>query len=157
MVVPSPVSPILQGCKKGSNKTFPDGYTATQRLNFGGKTTSDMLNTIEFTTSGAASVTLWWVAGEADRYMAIYDAEGNIIASSEVGGEKNAMHITELKLNEAGTYYIGVPNGSNYLFRAEVQEMSNENPKDGDALRIVIALLAVSAMGIALLPRKKEF
>ena len=36
----------------GSNKTFDDGYTASQRLNFGGASTFDpMKNAVKFTTS----------------------------------------------------------------------------------------------------------
>ncbi len=108
----------------GSNKTFDDGYTATQRLNFGGKTDAGkgMINTVMFKTEGAANVKLWWVSGGDGRQFAIYSDAGEVLVKTEVESVKNSMYISELAVEAAGTYYLGVPEGSNYLFKLEVAE-----------------------------------
>ncbi len=107
----------------GSEKTFDDGYTATQRLNFGGKTnTSGMLNTVKFTTAAAATVKIWWVSGGDGRSFALYDEAGQIIMNTTDESVKNSLYISKLELEAVGTYYLGVPEGSNYLFKLEVTE-----------------------------------
>lgn len=58
-----------------SNKTFADGFSGTQRINFGGKTqtvSGVITNAVKFTTTGAATVKVWWVAGDAGRQVQIY-------------------------------------------------------------------------------------
>ena len=58
-----------------SNKTFSDGFSGTQRINFGGKTqtvSGVITNAVKFTTTGAATVKVWWVAGDAGRQVQIY-------------------------------------------------------------------------------------
>ena len=115
----------------GSNKEFSDGYTATQRLNFGGKTTKELYNTVEFTTTGAVTVKIWWVSGGADRTFAIYDASGNIVCQTEAPTDSNLLFISTLTLDAAGTYYLGVPTGSNYLFRLDVSPKVEEEPGEG--------------------------
>ena len=111
----------------GSNKSFDDGYTATQRLNFGGKTnTNGMLNTVKFTTENAASVKIWWVSGGDGRSFAIYDDAGQILMNTTDESVKNSLYISTLELEAAGTYYLGVPEGSNYLFKLEVTETGAE-------------------------------
>ena len=108
-----------------SSKTFDDGYTATQRINFGGKTDTDngMINSVMFTTSNSATVKIWWVSGGDGREMAIYDASGTIVATTDASAStKNSLYIDTLTVDAAGTYYLGVPSGSNYLFQIEVTE-----------------------------------
>ena len=106
-----------------SSKTFDDGYTATQRLNFGGKTNVDgMLNTVKFTTSAAATVKIWWVSGGDGRSFAIYDEAGQVLVNTTDESVKNSLYISTLEVAAAGTYYLGVPEGSNYLFKLEVTE-----------------------------------
>ena len=106
----------------GSNKTFDDGYTATQRLNFGGKTQpgKGMINSVKFTADAPATVRIWWVSGGDGRQFALYNGECEVIAKTEVNSLKNALYISDFKLDAAGTYYLGVPDGSNYLFKIEV-------------------------------------
>ncbi|MGN1369656.1 MAG: hypothetical protein ACI4WX_12370 [Aristaeellaceae bacterium] len=106
----------------GSSKTFDDGYTATQRLNFGGKTQpgKGMINSVRFATDGAATLRIWWVSGGDTRQFALYNAEGVILCKTEVDSVKNALYISDLPIDAAGTYYLGVPDGSNYLFRMQV-------------------------------------
>ncbi len=115
----------------GSKKAFDDGYNATQRLNFGGKTQpgKGMINSVRFTADGPATVRLWWVSGGDARPFALYDAEGVILKKTEVESVKNALYITDFEIEAAGTYYIGVPEGSNYLFRIQVTTASLETVK----------------------------
>ena len=111
----------------GSNKTFDDGYTATQRINFGGKTEpeKDMAGSIKFTTTGPATVKIWWVSGGDGRELALYDAQYNILVSTDASvSVKNSLYIDTMQLEAAGTYYLGVPSGSNYIFKLEVTESS---------------------------------
>ena len=106
----------------GSEKAFDDGYTATQRLNFGGKTQpgKGMINSVRFTVDGPATVRIWWVSGGDTRQFALYDGECVILQKTEVDSAKNALYISDFKLDAAGTYYLGVPDGSNYLFKIQV-------------------------------------
>ena len=107
----------------GSSKTFDDGYSATQRLNFGGSSGFDPLkNVVKFTTSNVATVKIWWVSGGDGRTMTIWDSTGNAVTSTGADSVKNSLYISELALNAAGTYYLAVPEGSNYLFKLEVTE-----------------------------------
>ena len=108
----------------GSTKDFEDGYHAEQRINFQGKTVIGETTAycVEFTTASAATITLWWVSGGDGRQFHIFDVEGNVIASTDVESVKNSKYISELTVEEAGTYYIGLVEGSNYLFKAQVAE-----------------------------------
>ncbi len=115
----------------GSSKTFDDGYTATQRLNFGGKTDPEkgMINSVKFTTSGSAEVKVWWVSGGDGRNMGIYSSAGALLMETSDVSVKNSLYISTLTLEEAGTYYLGVPQGSNYLFKVHVHENGGAGPK----------------------------
>ncbi len=108
----------------GSNKTFSDGYTASQRLNFGGKTDPEkgMINSVQFTANHPATVKIWWVSGGDGRNFAIYNNAGTVLAETTDASVKNTLYISELEVDAAGTYYLGVPQGSNYLFRMQVTE-----------------------------------
>ncbi len=115
----------------GSNKTFDDGYTATQRLNFGGKTDpgKGMINSVQFTTAGPADVKIWWVSGGDGRNFGIYNSAGTVLMETTEASLKNALYISTLSLSEGGTYYLGVPQGSNYLFKLQVTELGASGPK----------------------------
>ena len=108
----------------GSNKTFEDGYSATQRLNFGGKTVigSTIKNALEFTTDGPVTITIWWVKnGDSARPVEILDANGNVVASDPGEGASNSLWITTLEITEAGTYYLGGLTNNNYYFKVQVE------------------------------------
>ena len=107
-----------------STKTFEDGYTAAQRLNFGGRTQPEkgMINAVRFGVDGAATVKIWWVSGGDGRQFALYSEGGEVIAATAEESVKNGLYLSELTVEEAGTYYLGVPDGSNYLFRLEIAE-----------------------------------
>ena len=103
----------------GSSKTWSDGYSATQRINFGGKMQvgSTTKQCIEFTVTSAATVKIWWVkGGSGDRPMTIWDTNKQIVAQDV--GEGNCISV--LQITEAGTYYLGGDQNNNYIFRIEV-------------------------------------
>ena len=111
----------------GSSKTFEDGYAASQRLNFGGKSSfgDPMKNVVKFATSAPAAVKIWWVSGGDGREMAIWDASGNVAAATDAAASvKNSLYIDTLTLDTSGTYYLALPTGSNYLFKLQVTETS---------------------------------
>ena len=114
----------------GSTKNFDDGYSATQRINFGGKTdvAKGMVPAISFTTTNAATIKIWWVSGGDGRQFALYDNAGEILNKTEENSVKNSLYISELSVDAAGTYFLGVPDGSNYLFKLEVKEQANAEP-----------------------------
>jgi len=104
-----------------SEKTFDDGYYGTQRLNFGGKTQvgKGMINTVRFTAENNATLKFWWVSGGDGRQFALYDESGEILMETQVESVKNNLYISSFDI-EKGTYYLGVPEGSNYLFKIEL-------------------------------------
>ncbi len=104
-----------------SSKTFEDGYAATQRVNFGGAAAPGTKNVIKFTTDNSSTVKVWWVEGGDDnRQIAIYDASGNAVETTDVTLAKNATAISTFELDEAGTYYLGSTPNNNYFFKVQV-------------------------------------
>ncbi|MCI7758892.1 MAG: hypothetical protein MSH49_02590 [[Eubacterium] saphenum] len=103
-----------------SEKTWDDGYTSKQRINFGGKATTEK-NAVKFTTDGAASVKVWFAEGGDDnRQMTIIDASGNEVASTKGTYEKNKAYLETLTVPAAGTYFLGGKENNNYIFKVEV-------------------------------------
>ena len=113
-----------------NTKTFADEYVGTKRLNFQQKTKADengtILPAVKFTTSAAATIKIWWIAGDAGRQFAILDETGAEVTRTNDTLEKNGLCISELTLEAAGTYFLGTPDGSNYLFKLEVTEAAAE-------------------------------
>ncbi len=116
----------------GSNKTFDDGFVGSQRINFQGKTMFNddgVQNCLQFTAEGAGKVKIWMVGGDAERYVTLFDAAGEVVSQDTGAIEKNAMYIKELEIPAAGTYYLGNTSGSNYFFKVEVTvEVVEEEP-----------------------------
>ncbi len=110
----------------GSNKTFDDGYTGSQRINFGGKMDLTVpMNAVEITTKNPATVKVWWVEGGDTgdkRQVVIANASGETVATTNVDIAKNATCVSTLELTEAGKYYIGNLPNNNYFFKIEVTE-----------------------------------
>lgn len=102
--------------------TFDDGYPAKNRINFGGGTTfSKGTRYVEFTTTGAASVKVWWVSGGDGRSLAVYSAAKDAVAASAGSDSvKNKSYVSKFELSDAGKYYIGNPDGTNYILKVEV-------------------------------------
>lgn len=104
-----------------SSKNFDDGYSSSQRVNFGGAASTEK-NAIKFTTSGAATVKIWWASGGDNREMGILNASGTQAACTNEGSTKNNVYISTLELAEGGAYYLGGVSGGNYIFKVEVTE-----------------------------------
>ena len=104
-----------------SDKAFDDGYAGKNRLNFGGKTTlgSDARE-IEFKTTGAAEVKVWWVSGGDGRFVELYSASKGANVDATKTSVKNALYIDKLNVTEAGTYQVVCAEGTNYIFKIEV-------------------------------------
>ena len=113
-----------------SSKSFSDGYNSAgakiRRINLQTNTviTPDTkIACIGFSTSSAATVKVWWVqGGDNNRSMALYDADGVILSQTEEELAKNDPCISSFDIAEAGAYFVGAPDGSNYVFRIEVIE-----------------------------------
>ena len=106
----------------GSEKTWDDGYTSAQRINFGGKATTEK-NAVKFTTAGPATVKIWWAQGGDDnREYAILNSAGEVVVKTAGTYEKNKAYLSTLELPEAGTYFLGGETNNNYLFKVEVTE-----------------------------------
>ena len=131
-----------------SSKTFADGFSASQRLNWQGGTDitytvtekddegNDVLgedgkpivldiyvrNAIEFVVPEGytASVTVWWVCGGDGRQLVIYDAAENVVDETTGESAKNALYISTLEIGADGKYYLGNTGGSNYFFEVAV-------------------------------------
>lgn len=106
-----------------SNKTWEDGYSSGQRLNLGG-VASLSKNSVRFTSAyDNTLVKIWWVEGGDDnRQIAIRDAEGSIAAVTAENAAKNQTVYSELKVDKAGTYYLGGDINNNYIYKLEVTE-----------------------------------
>ena len=116
----------------GSKKNFADGYSATQRLNFQGKTVfGDTVSyAVSFTTSAAATVKIWWVSGGDGRQFYLFNENGDQLTGTTGDSVKNELYISELSVDAAGTYYLGLVEGSNYLFKLEVAEEASSAGSD---------------------------
>ncbi len=108
----------------GSEKSFSDGYSATKRLNFNSSSEfgDQILNAVQFKTTSAAKVTVWFVSGGDDREVAIFDEKGNVLQQSGPGAIKNTPYIATFELKEASTYYIANIGGNNNYVKIEVTE-----------------------------------
>ena len=108
-----------------SDKEFNDGYKSNQRLSLGGKGMKGK-QSIKFTTAKAATVKIWWVAGDADRQMAIFDENTTVENTANKTNEasaKNGLYCSTLNV-DAGTWYLGGTPDNNYIFKVEVTETS---------------------------------
>lgn len=116
-----------------SEKTWDDGYTSSQRLNFSGKmqVSTTIKNCIQFTTSSAATVKIWWVSAGDGRQFGILDTDGTSVAETADTVEKNAPCISTLEIPAGGTYYLGGTVNKNYIFKVEVTEHSGASNEPG--------------------------
>ena len=119
----------------GSKKSFEDGTAFTQRINLGGKLdVTNNKNGVNFKTTGAAEVKVYWVEGGDDnRQMALLTGSGTVVAKTEETLAKNAACISVLKVTEAGTYYLGGLENNNYIFKVIVTETTGGTEKPARA------------------------
>ncbi len=108
----------------GSDKKFDNGYSGSQRINFGGKLDMSVpKNAISFTTKYASSVEVCWVEGGDDnRQITIVDKDGNEVFTSDETLAKNAACVSKIELPDAGTYFLGGKENNNYFFMVKVTE-----------------------------------
>jgi hypothetical protein len=109
-----------------SSKTWTDGYASGLRINFGGKATTGK-NSIKFTTSGAATVKVWWVPGAAQRQLVVFDSTKATEIKSDAPSSAGST-ISTLNIDSAGTYYLGGYDNNNYIFKVEVTESGSSTP-----------------------------
>ncbi len=108
-----------------NGKDFEDGFSGKQRINFNSGTKTDTFsNSVEFTTTAAATVKVWWVHSKEQRQLVIYNGKGEQAAISPKTTDlaDNTMQITKFDLTEAGKYYLGSTPKSNYIFKVEISE-----------------------------------
>ena len=121
--------------EESGEKTFADDYVSKGRINFGGKA-EETKNAVKFTTDGKATVKIWWVqSGDDNREMAVKTVkDGALVNAAATSGtyEKNKAYISELTLDEAGTYYLGGDAKNNYIFKVEVTTGAVEKPPRAD-------------------------
>lgn len=117
-----------------SKKTYIDGTTATKRFNMQGATQwgENPSPAISFFTQASAEVKVWWVSGGANRILTLWDSDHNAIDHSELlindkdgnpmdsVSTSNLLCISTFKTTDAGTFFIGCEQGSDYIFRVEV-------------------------------------
>ncbi|SCY04527.1 pectinesterase family protein [Butyrivibrio sp. INlla14] len=105
-----------------SSKTWEDDYTSAQRVNFGGVASTEK-NAIKFTTQNAATIKVWWAQGGDDsRQITVLDKTGAAVATTQGTWTKNSPYISTLRVEEAGTYFLGNSVNNNYIFKVVVTE-----------------------------------
>lgn len=130
--------------------TWNDGYTAVARINFGGKLqtkTEDSVKRLEsgivFTVTEATTVRVWWVhggnVGEATgRQLTLKKLDADKISLSDYyttsieNTKAGDAYITEISIEEAGTYALGSPKDGTYIFKVEVDGPAKYNPIKDD-------------------------
>ena len=132
----------------GQAKDFADALAGvgTHRINFGGSspvlTAGKECATIKFTTTGAAKVTIWWVAGDTDRHLTVVAADGTVVYTHEGELTKNNPYICTVELAAAGEYFISSVAKSNYIFRVEVAPVQEVVAGEQTASKTMAELIA---------------
>lgn len=109
-----------KGEVRASSQTFEDGFTATNRIQFGGKTSKVDARTIAITVEGSAVIKVWWMPGGNGRSIALWDASGTVVEEIGANSVSGTQYISEFQAVEAGTYYLACPINQNYLYKVEV-------------------------------------
>ncbi len=133
-----------------SEKTFDDGYAAVQRVNFGGKAdVAGNKNAISFTTTGAATVKVWWAQGGDDnRQVVIYDKNGAEVAATSGTWTKNSPYMSTLEIPAAGTYFLGGKENNNYFFKVVVTTGGGAPAARGDWSKVAAPVITSAAQEI---------
>ena len=116
-------------------QAFPDEYSSTKRLDFGGTTDySKGTRFIEFKTAGAATVKVWWASGGDNRTVELYNAsKSTSVKKFGDGIKKNEVAVSTFEITEAGTYYLGCPDNTCYFFKIEVTPVAEAKEYSFDA------------------------
>lgn len=102
------------GTLNPNKKSFAD-YTSSYRVTTGSSATAGS-NCVSFTTSGPATVKIYWGAAGDGRQMMVLDSAGAEAAVTQEAAVKNGLYTSVLKLDQAGTYHLGSKGGSNYIY-----------------------------------------
>ena len=130
---------------ENKGKEFPDQFKNANRINFGGGVNTAK-NAVCFTTDGAATVKIWWGAGDAGRQMGIIDGDKKEIVRTDVESVKDALYISELTLDEGGTYYLGGAGNNNYIHKIEVTAGIVEKPPRADWSTVAAPVITSAAV-----------
>ena len=82
-------------------------------------------NVIEITVDGPSVIKAWWYSAKVTSLLTIFDSNGNIV--EQCGDENGTLHISEIAIYEAGTYYIGFKGTTCYLHNLEVTVLGNSD------------------------------
>lgn len=142
----------------GSEKSFEDGFSGTQRFGFGGKfktVDGGAGRALQINAPAAGTVTLWWVSGGAGRSVDLLNAAFETISSTGTETvEDGGIYITTFEISEAGVYYLTNMVNNNYWFKVEYKasETPVEPPHEntlavGDTNKIVVDGSVLNAYG----------
>lgn len=130
-----------------TKKTFSDGYEGTVRLNWGGGSTVDTSGNnnhkgvIEFTTTAAATVKVWWVNAGDNRQVTILDSTGTPVDTTKETLVTNDPYFSTLNVKKAGTYYLGNSSSHNYVFKVVVTEGASSGTETSTSKELDISAL----------------
>ena len=116
-----------------STKTWHNSvctYSSEQRLKFGGAVTAGNLksgkNAIKITTEKKSIVRIWWVCNDNKIQCVQYNAKDKKLENVKTPTGtfvKNSQYFNCYTV-DAGEYYIGSDKGGAYIFKIEVEELS---------------------------------
>lgn len=130
-----------------SAKTFGD-YTTTHRINPGAPGNASKLS-VKFTTTSAATVTVYWICGGDGREMSILKEDNAEVAKTAEGTTKNSPYVSTLELAEPGTYFLCGAEGSNYIYRVDVEEKADGSDSDVTEVQATVTVDTKGLLGDA--------
>ncbi|MBD5401583.1 hypothetical protein HDR58_02110, partial [bacterium] len=125
---------------KDAETEFKDGYKSSVGINFGGNgsiSDSGKTSLVEFTTTEAAYVKVYWTSGGGGtRKFVILDSDGNAVEGKKTESAVDAggtAYVSTILLEDAGTYYLAPNGGSSNLYKLTVTEgRFADNASHGD-------------------------
>ena len=128
---------------ESNSKSFL-GFSATKRIDFQGATNfADVTaGCISFTTQASATVKVFWVSGDNDRQVCIYDANKELVTKTAENSVKNELYVSTLTLDSEGTYYLGGVDGNNYIYKVEVTTKTIDKGPRADWSTVAVPSIA---------------
>ena len=99
------------------------GFTSTKRIDFQGSITWETglpEGAVSFTTQAAATIKLFWDTTSNQSQVGVYNESKELITETTEDVVNSSLFISELKVDEAGTYYLGGITAGFYLYKMEV-------------------------------------
>ena len=176
-------SPTCTKPEEASYDPLPDGSVPNWRLALNGAATFGWTNkdtnetmeaakVVKFTTTAdVSSIKVWWAGNGLGRELAIYgsnaggNAEAKPLYTTEVNsgetagvgpkGAGYAAYISRIKLEGAGTYYMGwTGGGANYLYKWDVMEGENETYTEANWATVSAPSITGAAVGTSTITKK---